>query len=357
MSYDTLTDQELDHQISFKVGQLKGLFQAKGDTPPGVKDFFSSIESPNLSLTSIASQDTKFDRWVKVADAFQEAKVTADPEKSKSPFPPKKKDEDIGQIVNTVVDKEVDKAVEQELVHKVRDMIKKLQPKQKVEHEVSDEEILQAVRDELGKKLSTPQVPITSSLHQVVDKTLQAFDKLDNGETISLGGDNSVVILGKVAGQGVAQWYSKGKPTGLFCKAHADGVDPVKYYTETFLTASTEKTNPEPDGSSNQTENNSVKSNLVIRYIPDAADLNKCAFVARKGNLEVRQSASKLLSDATQKAILAFEKKQAAGKVEHGVGEYDSTKGKVDVKVEEGKEKSQPGELTKNLGGVEKGIT
>ena len=272
----------------------------------------------------------------------------------KPPTPPQKKDKDLEQIVEQVVMKEVDKTIEQELVGKVRDMLKKLQPKQQVQREISDDELLQAVRDELAQKLQSPvAVPITSALHQVVDQTIQDIEKQADGKTLDLGDGMTVLIYGKVAGNCVAQLLNHGQPTGLFVVACADG-DETTYYKEKFAIAAP-KTEPETESTQKSTEEVTVSSKLVIRYIPDVASLDKCAFVARKGNLEVRQSAAKLLAEVVQKTILAHEKR-ASGKVEKGVGEYDSTKGKIDNKIEEGKENASPDANTKNLGKVEKGV-
>lgn len=314
-------------------------------------------------LERVASQeapktDPRFDRMVKMADAFQTMKKEAEPEnkvnddkkpKPKPPTPPKKEDKDLEQIVDSVVQKEVDRGMESELVARVRDALKKLQLKQKVQREVSDEEILQSVREEISKKTKEPVLPIESALHQAVNAKLEKIEKEAEGTVLKLNDTYAVHVYGKVAGKAVAQLLKEGKATGLYTRA--DEKNSVDYYKEKFAIASEKNELSEPDNS-NQVEDLQVKSNLVIRYVPHESDLSKCAFVARKGNLEVRQSASKLLSEAVQKAIVASEQKEAAGKVEHG-SDYDAAKGKVDVKIQEGKEKIQPADVTKNLGGTD----
>ena len=89
---------------------------------------------------------------------------------------------------------------------------------------------------------------------------------------------------------------------------------------------------------------------LVITYEPGKT-LETSFFIARKGNLVAKQSASNLLNEDTQKIIVAAESgKTAAGKVEYGVGDYSSTKEKYDHKTELSMKDAQPGDVTKSLG-------
>lgn len=256
---------------------------------------------------------------------------------------------DLDQLADKIITDETKKELQKGIVDKVREQLKKIQPKKILDRELSDEEILSAVRNELVKDIK-PDITMASVLHKAVNEAIQAQD--ESKKPIDIGEGYSVVETVKVAGVTVMQLLDRGKAVGLYATQHEDGLDKEairKYYCSKFsINANTTKTEPELD-SKNQTEDITMQGRLSITYVPGET-LEKCMFIARKGNLELKQVASNLLNDATQKAIL---EKEAAGKVQMGVGDYDSTKGKVDHKIEEGKEKSSPAELTKNLGGVD----
>ena len=282
-------------------------------------------------------------------------------EKEAAPQPPQlkkepKPDPTLQSTVESIIGKEVQHEVERELIGKVRDALKKLQPQKTMNQEVSDDSILSAVRTELTKRMSSP-APVTSELHQVVNKTLADLEKEDNPEPLDLGSGYTVVPTGKVAGKEVVQLYRSGEATGLFALRTWAGdasQDPgpekskhVAWYKKQFSLQ--EDKNQEMDINSTEESINTM-GQLVITYEPGKT-LETSMFTARKGNLVARQSAANLLNEETKKTIVAAESgKTAAGKVDYGVGDYDSTKGKVDHKMEEGKEDEQPGNKTKSLG-------
>lgn len=347
---DTLTDGELNKKIAFRVNQLSGLFQEKKDSPVEIREFFKQASQATINEeTPVIAKSERFEKLEKLADDFQAVKEK-EPTEKKVPEPSKKKEDGIDAVVEDIVNKEVNKEIERDLITKVRETLKKLQPKQRVDREVSDEEIGEAVRKVLQKKLS-PDIPVSSALHQIVNKTLQQIEEPE--QAIDLGQGYSTIASGKVAGNLVAQLLDRNKPTGLFALHHTSASikdeEAVSYYKNKFSLASTEPQKTETESANQLKENTTVQGKLVIRYVPEAT-LEKSMFIARKGNLEVRQSAAQLLSEGMRKVILA---KEAAGKVELGADDFDMTKGKVDVKIEEGKEKSQPSEVTKNLGGVD----
>lgn len=303
-------------------------------------------------------------KFEKLADEYQE-KIAAPPIPEIKPKPDldeklnvapkdekvKEKDKpmDVDQMADKIITDETKKELQKGIVDKVREQLKKLNPKKILDRELSDEEILAAVRNELVKDIK-PDVTMASALHKAINETIQAQD--ESKKPIDIGEGYSVVETVKVAGVTVMQLLDRGKSVGLYATQHEDGLDKEaiqKYYCSKFsINANTTKTEPELD-SKKQTEDITMEGRLSITYVPGDT-LEKCMFIARKGNLELKQVASNLLNEATQKAIL---EKEAAGKVQMGVGDYDSTKGKVDHKVEEGKEKASPAELTKNLGGVD----
>lgn len=264
-----------------------------------------------------------------------------------------KEDATLDKVVEDVTTKVVKTEVEKALTNKVRDMLKKLHTDKKIEQVVSDEEVASAVKQELSKRLNQPNIPVDSALHQLVNNTLTELDKTT--ASFDLGNGYMVSASGKVAGNQVVQLFKDKNALGQFTTAFdGEEKDAIAYYKSQFSIEATEKSTIEPESKINQTEDTEVQNKWSIQYIPGST-LASCMFVARKGNLVIRQSAENLLPSETKKSILSVEK-TAAGKVEHGVGEYDITKGKVDHKMEEGKEKAQPSDNTKNLGKTEQGV-
>lgn len=341
-----------------------------------------------LGIIAEQKESAHFNKLLKLADTFNAAKavssgqdiseVKSEPgkgyddatdqvvEKQAAPPNPAKKvpertDLTLRQRTTDVAQKEVNRTVDQMLVNKVREKLKAMKPEQMLGKEISEEQIASAVRLEVEKKLTPQQqIPAESELHQAVNATLQDLDAVpETSAPVDLGDDYSVVESGKVAGQIVMQLMNGKARTGLFCIQAKAGLftenELREVYRNQFSLKAEEKMNIEPELKITK-ENTAVQGQLLtIRYIPGES-LEKCAFVARKGNLYAQQSADVLLSAETKKAIVASETtKTAAGKVEYGDDKYDITKGKVDVKIEVGKEETQPGKLTKNLGGVEDG--
>ena len=273
--------------------------------------------------------------------------------KEAAPQPPQlkkepKPDPTLQSTVESIIGKEVQHEVERELISKVRDAMKKLQPQKTMNQTVSDDSILQAVRTELSKRMSQPS-PVAGSLDAVVNKTLAELEEKDSQDVFSIDLLYTARPVGKVAGQRVMQLFSDGgtMSTGLFCIAAKDGLSEEEirqYYINRFGLQENKKSEPD---NNNETESLNTMGNLIITYEPGKT-LATSMFVARKGNLVAKQSAANLLSEATQKMILAAESgKTAAGKVEYGVGDYDSTKGKTDRDFEMGKDSGQPGDVVK----------
>lgn len=316
-------------------------------------------------LERIASkQEQPFNKFQKLADSYQGVKEATpfEPEQPKEkpedkkedkPKDSKKEPQELESVVEKIVDSEVKKELEKDLAVKVRDALKKLQPKQKLDKEVTDEEIMKAVQIELAKKIK-PDLPIASALHQIVNSTLQDLESKED-KPLDLGDGYSVVESGKVAGKRVVQLLDRGKPTGLFAEAQ----DSTMSYRKAFSIKTTETIEqPELDSLKNKPEDIAVQGKMTIKYVPGVT-LDKCMFIARKGHLEARQSATNILNEQTQKAIIASEtKKTAAGKVEYGVGDYDSTDGKIDTKFEMGKDPAEPGKVVSKVpsGKAEEGV-
>lgn len=275
-------------------------------------------------------------------------KETPKPKEESKPKPkadPKPKVDEPVSMQEVITD-EVDRGIENAIVNKVREILKREHPEKALP--ISEQDLTNIVREKINER--KPQAGVVTDVHRKVKALVDgvvAKEEKEPKDAVELGDGFSVKPTDHKDLK-LVELFQDGKPKGVYTEPISkDDKDVlVKEYRQTFYLDpdSEQENNKQKEQNEKKPQEISDMDKLDIRY-KAGSTLENSYFIATKGGLQTAISAAKLLDGKTVEAI----NKSAKG-TEFTVGDAaaDGTE-KPDTEHTLGKEKAQPSDHLKGL--------